>query len=182
MDNTTAQPTEKKWLKPSDALNRVLHRRGERDRETDQEVAIRRLGFYVGNIGLLIAENITSELNEMRAICPIPNTARWLLGLINLRGNLVPVFDLFMLLNIEKAPKKKQMLLILGAGETAGALLIDNLPIHLSFLPSDKLESLPPLPDVIKPYATIGFEKNGEIWFNFDHNGFFESLARKVAV
>jgi len=74
------------------------------------------------------------------------------------------------------------MLLILGQGETAGALVIEDLPIHLTFTDSDKLKSLPPLPAIIKSYTSSGYEKNGQLWFNFDHKGFFESLATKVAL
>lgn len=172
------------WLSPSEALNRPLNRQlDEAALAIDERVeTTRRLGFHIGNIGLLIAEHATSELTEMLHICPIPFTASWLLGLINLRGNLVPVFDLNMLLQLERAPNKKCMLLILGQGESAGAIVIDDLPIHLTFTTADKLETLPPLPAVMKPYTSSGYEKNGQVWFNFEHLGFFESLAAKIAI
>ncbi|EIJ43799.1 chemotaxis signal transduction protein [Beggiatoa alba B18LD] len=170
------------WLSPSEALNRPLTRQAETSQvATGQLEIIRRLGFHVGNIGLLIAQNATSELIEVNSICPIPNTASWLLGLINLRGNLVPVFDLNLLLGLENRISKKNMLLILGRGEAAGAIILDKLPQHVIFMNSDRLDSLPPLPAVLKPFATQGYEKSGEVWFNFDHQGFFESLAGKVA-
>ncbi|WP_062152458.1 chemotaxis protein CheW [Beggiatoa leptomitoformis] len=169
------------WLPPSEALNRPLTRQQETTQITGQLEVLRRLGFHVGNIGLLIAQNATSELIEVSSICPIPNTASWLLGLINLRGNLVPIFDLNLLLGLENRVSKKNMLLILGRGETAGAIILDKLPQHVTFVNSDKLDSLPPLPAVLKPFATNGYEKNGEVWFNFDHQGFFESLAGRVA-
>lgn len=174
------------WLTPSEALNRPLFRQQMDDaayKALLQAESTRRLGFHVGNIGLLIAQHETSELTEVLSICPIPNTAQWLLGIINLRGNLVPVFDLNTLLGLarETDRKSKPMLLILGQGESAGALMIDDLPIHITLTTADKLESLPPLPEALQPYATVGYEKNGEVWFNFDHFGFFESLANRIA-
>lgn len=172
------------WLTPSEALNRSFNRQaGEATHTLVQEKLIRRLGFYIGNIGLLIGENVISELTELSMVCPIPNTASWLVGLINLRGNLIPVFDLYILLNIQRDTnkRKKTMLLIMGQGDAAGALVLEDLPVHVTFVESDKLDSLPPLPDALKAFAVTGFEKNGEIWFNFDHIGFFQSLATRVA-
>ncbi len=180
--DTTPRP-RKTWLKPSDALNRPLNRQFDERVHGSQHLEIsRRMGFHIGNIGLLIAERATSELRDVTAICPIPNTANWLLGLINLRGNLIPVFNLEMLLGLEKqAQKKKTMLLILGQGDAAGAIVIEDLPIHITLTPQDKLETPPPLPMAIKPFAVQAYEKNNEVWFNFDHISFFESLATKVA-
>jgi len=130
---------------------------------------------------LLIAEHAISELKEIESICAIPNTAAWLVGLINLRGNLVPVFDLYTLMALARENKKKQMLLVLGEGEEAGAIVIDQLPTHIILSGADRLVNLPPLPDAIRPFATVGYEKNNSVWFNFDHLGFFQSLAAKVA-
>ena len=170
------------WLTPSQALNRPLNRQAGDTAQIFEEVSVvtRRLGFQVGNLGLLIARQSVSELSDMLDICPIPFTAAWLIGLINLRGNLVPVFNLHKLLQIKMQENAKQMLLILGQGESAGAIVIDGLPVHLAFVEQDELQSLPPLPPDLKPYATSGYEKEGQVWFNFDNEDFFESLAKKL--
>ncbi|MCK5719710.1 MAG: chemotaxis protein CheW [Thiomargarita sp.] len=169
-------------LSPSQALNRPLIRDDD-----DMNIALfeetsytRRLGFYIGSVGLLIAYQAKSELVEVTQICKIPFTANWLQGLINLRGNLVPVFDLHELLQLEKMKTKKTTLLILGQGDTAGAILIEELPVHISFTEQDKLTQLPPLHSVIKPYTSIAYEKQGLVWFNFDHLSFFKSLSSQL--
>jgi len=177
-------------LTPSQALNRPLIRQAETHSEVFEEEikTTRRLGFYIGDLGFLIAQQTTSELTDLLPICPIPFTATWLLGLINLRGNLVPVFDLHKLLQLEKRTVKKQMLLILGEGHSAGAIVIDDLPIPLTFTNTEELTTLPPLPPMIKAYATSGYEKKNDddkkaqLWFNFDHQNFFDSLATKVGL
>lgn len=95
-------------LPPSQALNRPLYRNSNESAYlTDEVNTIRRLGFRIGNLGLLIAEQATSELSEVLAICPIPFSKNWLLGLMNLRGNLMPVFDLYELLKLESRHTKK---------------------------------------------------------------------------
>lgn len=174
-------------LTPSQALNRPFKRQAET--RTDEEgLTTRRLGFHIGNLGFLIAQQTTSELSELLPICPIPFTATWLLGLINLRGNLVPVFDLHDLLKLEKVTVKKQMLLILGEGSDAGAIVIDDLPIPLTFAESEKLLSLSSSKELKTACVTSGYEKKdnkdkeGKLWFNFDHQSFFKSLMSKVAL
>ncbi|MCK5523584.1 MAG: chemotaxis protein CheW [Thiomargarita sp.] len=173
-----------KKLSPSQALNRPLIRTDDSTYYGKHEglESTRRLGFRIGNIGLLIGEQATCELSEVLQICTIPFTAAWLLGLINLRGNLVPVFDLYQLLQLETGKGIKKMLLILGREKTAGAIVIEELPIHLTFTENDKLTHLPPLPAIIKPYASSGYEKESTVWFNFDHLGFFETLTTKLAL
>ena len=169
---------------PSQALNRPLNRHSH-DKSAlvqDKEVIIRQLGFRIGNLGLLIGARATSELIDLLDVCPIPFTAAWLLGLVNLRGTLVTIFDLHQLLGIEAKTSAKRMLLILGQGESAGGIVIDALPIHLTFTSHDKLTSLPPLPTVLAPFVSQGYETTEQVWFNFDHLGFFESIASKIVV
>jgi twitching motility protein PilI len=165
----------------SQALNRPLKSQAFAHKSDATAQLTRRIGFLMGNVGLLIAQQAISELSELLEICPIPYTANWLLGLINLRGNLVPVFDLHQLLQMERSKEVLGKLLILGQGPSAGAIVIEELPRHLTFAETDKLNSLPPMPAIIKPFTLSGYEKNGQIWFNFDHLGFFEHLATKVA-
>ena len=168
-------------MKPSQALNRpLIYHIGDNSNTYEEEEITRRLGFRIGNLGLLIAQRAVSELSDIPQICSLPFTSSWLLGLINLRGNLVPVFDLFNLLQFQIDKKKKQKLLILDQGESAGGIIIHELPEHLSFSVNDSLSSLPPLPDIIQPYTTSGYEKNNQLWFNFEHIAFFKSLATKL--
>ena len=167
---------------PSEALTRSINWAAQQNKHAHDSQISRRLGFYIGNLGLLIAKVATSELTYPLPLCPIPNSAAWFLGLINLRGNLVPVFDLHKLLQLKPKEDTTPMLLILGSGESAGAMLIDGLPLHLNFFDNDKLNSLPPLPKVIQPYTSSGYEKNSDFWFNFDQLGFFEYLTTQVAV
>ncbi len=169
------------WLNPTEALGRrFIYPDADKQEKIEEEIVVRRLSFKVGDIGLLIAENTISELTDMSSICSIPNTANWLLGLTNLRGNLVPIFELKMLLGLNIEQEKKRMLLVLGQGEAAAGIPIDELPAQQTFRMDDKLNSLPALPSVIKDYIPSGYEQNNTLWFNFDHEAFFQSLAAKV--
>ena len=84
---------------------------------TAQNAAQEWIGFDVANIKFLVPHAHVSEISEMLPIFRIPNTGRWLLGLVNLHGNLVPVFDLASLVGGACGTKSKTMLLVLGRGE-----------------------------------------------------------------
>ena len=51
--------------------------------------------FTIGSIGLLIPAEMTSEFSDGLAYCYLPNTNTILYGMANLRGNIIPVFDLY---------------------------------------------------------------------------------------
>ncbi len=175
---------ESNWLKPSEALNRAFfHAQAGGTDEEGQDVVIRRLGFKISSIGLLIAADVISELADMENICTIPNTAPWLLGLANLRGNLIPVFDLVMFLGLEATDNQiKPMLLILGQGSAAAAVVINELPGHQLLQGDEELTNLPALPDALTPYISKGYQQDENLWFTFEHIPFFQSLAPQIAV
>jgi twitching motility protein PilI len=168
-------------LKPSEILNRKFIQPLLEVSAEEEITTVRRLGFKISDLNLLLAENIISELTDLTEICRIPNTTSWLLGLINLRGNLVPIFDLVTLLDLEQNSEHK-MLLILGNGNTAAGVIIDGLPAHQILDIKNKLKSLPALPSLISQHIPSGYRKDKEFWFNFDYFDFFLSLSPKVAL
>jgi chemotaxis signal transduction protein len=103
----------------------------------------------------------------------------WQLGLINLRGNLVPVFDLKAILELEPETQEKPWLLVLDRGDRAVGLFADGLPRAVST--SRPMERLPPLPAVLRPHVAQAFTFESIVWSAFDHRGFFQSLAAQVS-
>lgn len=166
------------WLNPSAALNRFDLPQQTLTALAPQARQRVRYGFHIGNLGLLIDADTVSEVLEQTAIYPIPHTPGWLAGLINLRGNLVPVFDLKRLFELEHRRKAKRHLLVLDRGETTVAILIDNLPQATDL--SHKLSRLPPLPDVLQPHVASAYAHNNSVWLELDHRSLFESLRSKI--
>ena len=62
-------------------------------------------------------------------IAPLPNSPSLLLGLCNIRGLLIPVYQLHSALNL--ALPKKSIVFCVGKGERAVGLLVDALPTSL---------------------------------------------------
>lgn len=164
------------WLSPSDALTRF-----DPPPVAGRSASYRsrvRYGFRVGGIGLLIGPDTVSELIEQVPVYAVPNTPLWLRGLCNLRGNLVPVYDMRILLEVdEEGEPQVQKLLILDKGEQAVGVLIDELPRALDS--TGEATRMPPLPAVLEEYVKEAYAEDGAIWLEFDHQGFFRSVASR---
>lgn len=167
---------EGEWLPPDIALDRYAPPDGTTALEREAEPEQKRYGFRVGTLGLLIAPQTGSETIPMPAIAPIPNSAHGLRGLINLRGALVPVFDLSRLLGLpEQAPGKNAAVLIFGKGDDAVGVVVDDHPAAVTGL--SRMAQLPDLPAGLKEHVPAGYTHDGDVWLEFEHQGFFESAV-----
>jgi twitching motility protein PilI len=129
--------------------------------------------FRVDNIGLLLQSGMTSELLQNLSICSLPNTNRVLYGMGNLRGNIIPVFDLRCLFGMPECENK--YFLVIDEGENAVAILLDQMPLQMDIREEYKLNSLPPMPSILRPFVNDVYHSDG-LWVDCDLMSFFESL------
>jgi len=135
-----------------------------------------RYGFRVGALGLLIDPDAGSEVLTMPQIAPLPGTPSGFLGLTNLRGNLVPVYDLRMLLGIApRAAGTEALVLVFGAGEQSLGVLIDGYPVVLPGL--RPLADFPQLPEALQKHVPTGYVQDGAVWLEFDYGTFFDEIC-----
>jgi len=88
----------------------------------------RGIGFRVGRRAFVSG---IEEINELLAVPPltnVPGTQPWLMGVANVRGNLVPAIDLGRFLFDERTPasERSRLLLVRQHGGTVG-LLVDEV-------------------------------------------------------
>src|SRR6187402_857755 len=101
-----------------------------------------RQAFRIGHMRLLAPFATASELVEMPNVYPLPRMPDNLLGLVNLHGRIVPLFDLAALFETEHMPREKRMLLVMGHSNNAAGIVIDGLPRRMVFAPDSRI--LPP--------------------------------------
>ena len=136
-----------------------------------------RYGFRLANLGLFIAPQTHSEVMEPLPIFALPNTPSWFLGLCNLRGNIVPVYDLEGAFNMHVDNPEKRYLMVLGKAEQSVGQLIRGLP-QPQVLDNDQLlANPPPLPERLREFASNAYMIDQQLWVEFDHKGFFETLV-----
>lgn len=170
------------WLKPSAALNRYaigLPRLGnDRDPSAGEHTAVR-YGYTVGDIGLLVGERAGCEVISVPKIVRIPATPGWLLGVANLRGSLVPLFDLKSLFEIARPADEERFALIFDRGDQAVGILVTDYPKPLVGL--EAVGQLPPLPATARDFVGAAWRHGRSVWLEFEHRRFFESLAHRMS-
>lgn len=87
-------------------------------------------GFGIGRLQFMVAASCFCEVFVDTAIAAIPNSPSCLVGLSNIRGVLMPVFQIHSTLDIQLV--KKPIIFAVGKGDSAVGLLIDSLPVSLS--------------------------------------------------
>lgn len=173
-------PQARPWLSPSAALGRFTLE-GDDDaaagaRSSDAHL---RYGVKLGSLGLLLPPDVVSDVIQEPGIFPIPKTADWVQGLLNLRGNLVPVFDLRGLLGIDEEPAGQRCLIVIDRGENALGLFVDGLPRVADT--TQKVAHLIPLPDVLRDHVDGAYVQGEEVWLEIDLPAFIESLSDRMA-
>lgn len=111
-----------------------------------------RQGFRVGDLALMIRFEDGSSLTDLPATRRLPNAPAWFIGMTNLNGTLIPVFDLANFLGVDASAPTKPMLLVLGHGEDAAGIVIDGLPQRLRL----RLGMQNHLTDAVTPAALAG--------------------------
>ncbi len=69
---------------------------------------------------------------------------------------------------------------MIGRGESAAGVLIDELPTLQRFAPEDRSESSSPLPPLLESCMTACFARDGQEWIEFAHERLFETIAADV--
>jgi twitching motility protein PilI len=88
----------------------------------------RGIGFRVGSRLLLSGIDEINELLAVPMLTPVPGTQPWLLGVANVRGNLVPVVDIGRFLFGERTQhSERSRLLVVRQGGGSVALLVDEV-------------------------------------------------------
>ncbi len=174
---TGQSEAQERWLSPSAALNRFNQRHvahAGATLEAEEQVSY---GFRVGDIGLLISTSTTSEVFEPLPISALPDTADWFVGLCNLRGNIVPVYEIETLFHTQKNSDDVRKLLVLGKNDFALGILITGLPQALLFNDTHIMAELPPIPGRLSEYVPRAYVKDERVWLEFDHDRFFYAIA-----
>ncbi|MDQ1314812.1 MAG: twitching motility protein PilI [Pseudomonadota bacterium] len=170
----TEKTSARTAVSPSEALNRFEPPEGFVPVATETVKKQLRYGFRSGGLSLLIQGGVGSEVVPMMPLAAIPNGPGWLQGVINLRGNLVPVCDLAqMLSDAPDAPDvaaRKTMILVLDKGDKAAGFVIDGHPVALNDL--RLTNQVPELPEFLANYVRAAHSTDEEVWLEFDHEGF----------
>lgn len=126
------------------------------------------IGFNV------LGQRMVAPLGEVVEMLPTPSVTRlpgvqtWVLGLANVRGRLLPLFDLEAFLGGKLSNNRsRHRVLILEMGELLAGLVVSEA-YGMQHFPEDLSQcDLPEAVSHIAPYTKGAYDYNGNVWISF---------------
>lgn len=116
--------------------------------EAEQEQLMQLVGFTIGRELFGVDILMVQEIIRAAPITPVPNSPDFVEGVINLRGNILPVIDLRKRLNLlsEDIDLKDTWILILDIQNKITGFIVDSVTEVIKIQES----TIEPPPDIIK--------------------------------
>lgn len=128
------------------------------------------IGFSLLGFQFVIPMGQVAEILELPSFTGLPNVKNWVKGVANIRGRLLPIFDMGEFLGDRlTAHKKVQRILVLDTEILYAGLWVDCVHGMQHFPLNSELKHLPAmLPESVKAYVNGGFQSNQTPWFIFN--------------
>ena len=125
--------------------------------------------FRIGENRLACSIDIVSEFLPLPAYTPVPGTKSWILGLANVRGDLLTIVDLAWYLSGERTPvtMRSRLLAATLRGRPVG-LLVDEVFGQRQFVSSEGKNSDLPESSPIKQYVQHQYRSGSDVWQELD--------------
>ncbi len=83
--------------------------------------------FKVNEEQFAVEASIVQSINDMMEITKVPKSAKYIKGLINLRGTIISLLDINLLLDIEKGQGSQENIIILNLQEESVGVTVDQV-------------------------------------------------------
>ncbi len=109
---------------------------------TQPEEEIRVCLFTIGEDTYAIPVELLTEIIIPQNIFPVPTTPPHVLGVINLRGNIVPIVDIRETLSLSQNPATTNQIAIIKQGTITLGIVVDNVSEVIS-VPVSSMLAIP---------------------------------------
>ena len=169
------------WLEPHEKLIEKLesaYKEEQTPKDATSDVIY--FGFRIADYNLLINDNTQCEMLEEHSIHRVPLSADWLIGVSNVRSNVVPIIDLELLLTGEKANTETTncKTIVIGESENVFGLMLGNMPTQITFKKDSRLNDYSKLPEHLHSHVLFSYATDEDTWLCIDFISFFESLLQ----
>jgi purine-binding chemotaxis protein CheW len=142
------------------------------EKDNHKAVAGKYLTFVLDGQGFGIPIQCVREINRVSEITHIPQTAKYVVGVINLRGKVIPVIDLRMRFDLEANPYDRETCIIVIEGKQGQVGTIVNAVRVVVELGQEHIENPPSVGEGMNNAAIYGIGKvnnNVILLINIDH-------------
>ncbi len=102
------------------------------------------------------------EIKGYSSVTPIPNSPAWVKGVMNLRGTVVPVFDMRQKFRMEAREYDRfTVIVVVNVGTRVVGLIVDSVSDVLDF-DVDSIEPAPDLGAMVDTTTIQGIARNGD--------------------
>ena len=121
--------------------------RFDKTEDDEDEGMLQLVGFDIGSEQFGVDILMVQEIIRSAKVTAVPNSPEFVEGVINLRGNIIPVVDLRKRLYLydEASESKRSWILILNIGERVVGFIVDQVT-HVIKLPETSVQ---PPPDIV---------------------------------
>ncbi|MDW3094289.1 MAG: chemotaxis protein CheW [Gammaproteobacteria bacterium] len=133
-------------------------------------------GFKLLDIQLLLDADIRSEVINDVVVTPLPLMPSFISGLCNVRGNLVPVYNMYEKLDLENTEdiSSNKKVLVLGENENMAGIEVREMVMSLEFDEQDICRDVLSDNHKLNECITYSYQQNGSNWFGFDYKKLFK--------
>lgn len=123
------------------------------------------LAFRLRDRWFLAPQDDVREVVPLPPLTRVPGAAKWLLGLANVHGLLLPVSDLGALLGMPLAPNDRNArIMVFNSEQIPAALLVDEVSGLRQFVPADQRHEFAHEATELAPYLLGAFARDGRPW------------------
>lgn len=132
--------------------------------------------FRIGDARLACSIKQVHEFLPIPAFAPVPGSKPWILGLANVRGDLLTVVDLAWFLNGERSEVSMRTRLLAASlrGRPVG-LLVDEVFGQRHFLNDEGKKVRLPAKSPFKNYVHQQYRSGKDVWQEFDLESLFSN-------
>jgi purine-binding chemotaxis protein CheW len=138
--------------------NSLSFNTGVADSVGDQRV-LQFVGFLLGGKSYAFPIEQTREIVELQSVTPTPEVAEHVVGVTNLRGQIIPIFDLQRVLTPGAPPSKSRQAVVLEVGGQLTGCLVDSVT-RVVRLPQNEIQPADDILDHDNARSVDGFAKH----------------------
>ena len=168
---TAAPALQSLWDKPFElllALEARLRASGEERTTGSAQNEWTGLAFVLNNAQYLAPQTDVSEVLEVPELTRVPRARPWLMGVANVRGDLLPVIDLGRLTGAEQTHiTDNSRVVVLNDEDIPAGFLVDDVGGFKSFAVDDQRHELlaqEPMNDLTQQFLLGAFVRDGNPW------------------
>ncbi len=148
-----------------------------------------RQGFHLNDYNFMLKFEDGNQISEIPEIYPLPNSPSWFLGMANVSGQTIPIFNLKGYFGIEnnqqelayRADKIKPMLFVIQQAENATGIIIDGLLERLDISDAQIQHNID-IPKKLGDFINNAYLVNNEIWYDVDCLDFLDEIEAHIIV